>query len=200
MRKNKEKAKTLDEIKENERSKNKGIHCFTRRRVNNQVRRESRNAKINIEKTIAQNIKCNPKIFWKYVQSKTKQTTNVNDVYMNSEKTINTKHDREKAIVLAEYFSSVLTQEPEGEIPNFEMKGVLELSQMKFTCKDICRIIDKLQRNNSPGPEGFHPRVIKEVKNTIAYPLRIIFTLSLQNGKLPIDWKVAYITAIYKKR
>ena len=92
---------------------------------------------------------------------------------------------------MAEFFSSLITQEPEEEITNFEIRDVPELSQMKFTYEDICRIIDKLQRNKSPSPEGFHPRVIKEVKNTIAYPLRIIFTLSLQNGKLPIDCKVA---------
>ena len=80
------------------------------------------------------------------------------------------------------------------------IKDVPELSQIEFVCEDICRIIDKLQRNKSPGREGFHPRVMQEVKNAIAYPLRLIFNLSLQNNKLSEDWKVANITAIYKKK
>ena len=98
-----------------------------------------------------------------------------------------TKDDTDKAMILAEFFSLVFTEELEGEIPTLNIKDVPELSQIEFACEDICRIIDKLQRDKSPSLEGFHPCVIKEVKNAIAYPLRLVLNLSLQKNKLPED-------------
>lgn len=44
-----------------------------------------------------------------------------------------------------------------------------------------------------------HPRVIKEVTEELVEPLRIIFEISLQEGEMPEDWKIAYITPIHKK-
>lgn len=44
-----------------------------------------------------------------------------------------------------------------------------------------------------------HPRVLKEVRNEISYPLKIIFETSLKNQSLPTDWRSGNITPIYKK-
>ncbi|XP_042227379.1 uncharacterized protein LOC121869880 [Homarus americanus] len=51
----------------------------------------------------------------------------------------------------------------------------------------------------SPGPDGLHPRVIKEMMEELLQPLRILFESSFQEGNIPEDWHIAYITAIYKK-
>jgi hypothetical protein len=51
----------------------------------------------------------------------------------------------------------------------------------------------------SPGPDAMHPRVLKELKNEIVYPLKVIFESSLENNTLPYDWKSGNITPIYKK-
>ncbi|XP_076058263.1 uncharacterized protein LOC143035280 [Oratosquilla oratoria] len=169
------------------------------RRINNQVRPETRSFVKNVEKTIAQNVKSNPKIFWKYVQSKTKASVSICNLYKDLNKTSKTKDDNEKATVLADFFSSVITKEPEGLIPEVEVKDIPMLSQIEFSSKDIISVIDKLQRNKSPGPERLHPRILKETKDVIAYPLCKIFNLSLLSERLPIDWKLANISAIYKK-
>ena len=118
---------------------------------------------------------------------------------MKKEKTVLTQNDEEKATVLAEFFNTVFTREPEGEIPNIQVKDVPMMTQIHFTCEDVKLAIDNLKRDKAPGPEGFHPRIIKEAKNEIAWPLQIIFDLSLRQGKLPEDWKTANITAIHKK-
>ena len=36
-------------------------------------------------------------------------------------------------------------------------------------------------------------------REAIAYPLFLIYNKTLQSGKLPSDWKLAEVTAIYKK-
>ena len=38
-----------------------------------------------------------------------------------------------------------------------------------------------------------------ELKDVIAHPLFLIFKKSLEIGKLPTDWKLAEVTAIFKK-
>jgi len=63
-------------------------------------------------------------------------------------------------------------------------------------------MFDKLSHLNiskSPGPDGFHPRVLYEFRYELRLPLHILFTTSYNAGKLPADWRSANITAIYKK-
>jgi len=51
----------------------------------------------------------------------------------------------------------------------------------------------------SPGKDQLHPRVLYETRDVISYPLFLIFQKSLALGKLPSDWKLAEVTALYKK-
>ena len=48
------------------------------------------------------------------------------------------------------------------------------------------------------GPDRLHPRVLKETARVVAPILQIIFSKSLENGKVPDNWKQANI-AIFKK-
>ena len=57
----------------------------------------------------------------------------------------------------------------------------------------------KLKIGKSPGPDGIHPRVLKELTAVISLPLTILFNASLDLGKLPDKWRTANITAIYMK-
>lgn len=75
------------------------------RRLNNQVRSETRKAVKLKEKEIARNCKDNPKMFWKYVQSKTKNKVTVSELYTDENKTHKTTTDQEKAEVLLKQFS-----------------------------------------------------------------------------------------------
>ena len=58
----------------------------------------------------------------------------------------------------------------------------------------LCLKVDK-----SPGPDQLHPRVLKELANELAKPLTLLFQMSLDHGKVPIQWKLANVTPIYKK-
>ena len=56
-----------------------------------------------------------------------------------------------------------------------------------------------LNPNKSPGPDGFHPRILKELAQELAQPLAVIFQKSLHEGVLPVDWKEAQVTPLFKK-
>ena len=87
------------------------------RRVNNQVRRETREVVKSKEQEIARLAKENPKVFWKYVQSKTTTQERVPELFIDHDKTTTTTNDKEKAEVLAGQFSDVFVREPEGVSP-----------------------------------------------------------------------------------
>ena len=70
---------------------------------------------------------------------------------------------------------------------------------MEITWEKIKKKILQLKISKAPGPDGLHPRLLKELAQQISQPLETIFQLSLKEGKVPTDWKQGEITAIHKK-
>ena len=50
----------------------------------------------------------------------------------------------------------------------------------------------------SVGPDGVHPRLLKELSNHLCKPLARLFSNSLAVGELPKEWKQGRISAIFK--
>lgn len=49
------------------------------------------------------------------------------------------------------------------------------------------------------GPNGFHPRVLRELVGIIAGLLSTIFQRSWKTGEVPANWKLASFIPIYKR-
>jgi len=56
-----------------------------------------------------------------------------------------------------------------------------------------------LNPNKAPGPDGLHPCLLKNCANTLTRPLFLIYSQSLENGKISSEWKKANIMPIFKK-
>ena len=54
---------------------------------------------------------------------------------------------------------------------------------------DVMKQINKLNVTKSPGADGIHPRVLREIGSTISAPLTLLFKCSLRNGALPQYWR-----------
>ncbi|KAG7178057.1 putative Endonuclease-reverse transcriptase-containing protein 8, partial [Homarus americanus] len=161
------------------------------RRLNNQVRWETRNILKRKEQETAKNVKANPKVFWKYVQTKTRTKARIADLYKDEEKVQKTVNDQEKADVLSEQFSQVFIKEPDRGIPTANKKEVPALQHLEITEGKIRKVIQKLKRQKSPSPDGLHPRVIKEMMEELFQPLRVLFESSFREGNIPEDWRIA---------
>ena len=157
-----------------------------------------RSFQTNINKKIAQDIKTNPKRFWAYVNSKTKSKGEIPNLKTDDDRNI-TENNSEKAEVLANFFSSVFVSEPDGEIPEQINHGVSSISNIHISEERVKSKLNNLNVSKSCGPDLIHPRVLKELSQNFALPLSIIFITSLETGTLPQDWKMANVTAIYKK-
>ena len=56
-----------------------------------------------------------------------------------------------------------------------------------------------LKTGKAPGPDGWPAEVFKQCADQLCVPLSILLNKSLESSVLPDDWKIGYITPIYKK-
>ena len=73
------------------------------------------------------------------------------------------------------------------------------LESIDITEANMNKKLRDLLPNKTPGPDGWHPRVLKETAAALAKPLHILFQKSLETGELPPAWKEGHITPIHKK-
>ena len=53
--------------------------------------------------------------------------------------------------------------------------------------------------HTSMGPDGMHPRVLRELAEVTAEPLSIIFDRPWRLGEVPEDWRIASVTPVFRK-
>ena len=63
----------------------------------------------------------------------------------------------------------------------------------------VLKKLEKLNVSKSPGPDGLHPRVLREMASVLAKPMSIIYSNSLATGIVPSIWKKANVSAVLKK-
>ena len=152
------------------------------------------------EKKLIKNFKRKPKAFYGYIRDKQKVKVNVPDLE-RSEGRGRTGSDGEAAGETCRFFKSVFVEEGEGELPNFEDR-VAEgesLRDIEITEQNVEDRLSKLKEDKAMGPDGIHPKFLKECAHEVALPLYIIYRKSLDMGVLPIDWKMARVIPIHKK-
>lgn len=197
--------KTMDKVKKKHRAWNKytrtkehaDYNAYVRAR--NQARWATRNAVKIFEKAIAKEIKSNPKSFWKYTNSKLKTKTGIAELD-TSVPGQRTRNDEEKACELSKFFEEVFTREDVTEIPSINViPNPPNLENIDFEAEEVLKKLNALKIGKSPGPDGNHPRVLKEIAQAINEPLSILYNMTMSQGNIPHEWKRAHITPIFKK-
>ncbi len=178
-------------------SKANANHECEYRRIRNQVRMLTRKSKKIKEKNVAADIRRNPKKFWSYAQSKMRTRPGIPDLEYQGRVATS---DEDKAELLSEFYSSVFTKEPQGQLPTIPTKKIDTAFAFKSISRtEVIKKLKKLKPSKSPGPDCIHPRVLQETAAELSLPLSIIFNNSLSKGAVPSKWKEALITAIFKK-
>ncbi|KAF1461414.1 hypothetical protein FQV21_0009482, partial [Spheniscus demersus] len=167
-------------------------------------REKIRRAKAQLELNLATAVKDNLKSFYKYINNKRRAKENLHP-FLGSVGNIVTKAE-EKAEVLNAFFASVFNSKTSCQL--YEVQGTLspELEDrgeqdeppiiQEETVNDLLRHLDA---HKSMGPDGIHPRVLRELAEELAKPLSIIYQQSWLTGEVPDDWRLANVTPTYKK-
>ncbi|KAK4807164.1 hypothetical protein QYF61_024284 [Mycteria americana] len=63
----------------------------------------------------------------------------------------------------------------------------------------VSNLLHHLDTHRSMGLDGIHPRVLRELAEVLTKPLSILYQQSWLTGEVPVDWRLANVTPIYKK-
>ncbi|MCU7801386.1 MAG: reverse transcriptase family protein, partial [gamma proteobacterium symbiont of Lucinoma myriamae] len=159
--------------------------------------KEIRNSKIEYEKNLSENIKTNSKSFWNYVRSKSKTKESVGNLE-DAEGCIRTDNT-ERAEILNNFFASVFTQEDATDVPEFDSRTDHLLENIEILELTVEKYIKLLKPSKSQGPDSCHPKFLIETVNQIKEPLTHLFKKSLEEGKIPDQWRLANVIPIHKK-
>ena len=134
------------------------------------------------------------KKFWSHVKSTSKSsripgTINYHGRFRNNAK--------EQAELFNEYF-----EEQFSEASNYDIDIDFsndEINDIDFSTKRVRKLLQNINVHKSPGPDGIHGKVLKNCRESIAYPLACIYKISYNTGQIPAEWKLANVVPIHKK-
>lgn len=168
------------------------LYKASRREVKKKIRSEKRKFELNLAAESA----TNPKRYYGYVNNTKRIKCGIGPLEDDDGQTVT--GDRNIANLLNNYFVSVFTKEIYSPTA-IDNTSEREISNFTISDNDVLEKLKDVNMNKTPGPDTFHPRIIKNIKMEIAAPLARIFNQSLEEGFVPSDWKDANITPIHKK-
>ena len=108
---------------------------------------------------------------------------------------------KQTAEVLNNFFKSVFTTEDSGSIPEMTDYNFREdLKDINIKEEEIQQMLNKLQPKKAPGPDGIPPGILSAAAKELTRPLSCLFRQTLDEGKLPDEWKKALVSPIYKRK
>lgn len=141
----------------------------------------------------------NQKRFWSYVRSK-------NPKQILSSVTLSdgsTEVDPVKIVeVLNDYFTSVYIVDSGNTVPvtSYKLKNPNKLLySVTFFEEQIFQTLKNLPNKTTCGCDDIPSCFLRRFAMELSEPLSYLFTLSLNSCIIPEDWKVAFITPIFKK-
>lgn len=142
---------------------------------------------------VQNNIKCNPKIFFEYVNMKRK-TTGYPSVMSLDNRTSSSMSDI--CDLFADFFERTYSSASTSILPpinetNNENPFYLQLD-------DVSKGLQKLKTRSLNSPDNVPAIVLKQCGESLSKPLLAIFNRSLQSCHFPDSWKISSITPIYK--
>jgi len=164
-------------------------------------REEIRKAKAQLELRLATVARDNKKCFYKYIHNKEGIKESPHPLFDARGNIVN--KDEEKSEVLNAFFTSVFNSQTGysqgSQTPVLEDREGEQNKPPIIQEEAVNNPLCHLDNCKSMGPDGIHPRELRELSEELAKPLSIIYHQSWLTGKVPDDWRVTNVTPIYRK-
>jgi hypothetical protein len=160
-----------------------------------QTRGAIRSFLISSSTALAARISNHPKLLYKIARSKRK--TIPSPVVIAAEDGQLSNSPAESANLLAKFYASVFT--PSSDLSNTHLSPIPHRSTpILVQQSDVEHLLSNCDPGGSPGPDGLHPRVIKECAHSLSLPLTCLLNASITAGSIPQIWSKAIVCPIYK--
>nr|XP_047124213.1 uncharacterized protein LOC124806948 [Hydra vulgaris] len=167
------------------------------------IKSEVKRSRINYEQDLIKKAKQNPKLLYKYINNQFVVKDSIKALLKDDGHI--SQDQIEIANILNKCFQDIFVIEPDGALPKFESRfnncatNFSDISLDEINFNDVLMRLQSLNKNKAFGPDKLHPAMLKNVSETFALPLTIIFRESLASSQLPIQFRSANITPLFKK-
>ena len=84
-------------------------------------------------------------------------------------------------------------------MPVLDKKTEVNLPNINITEEMVRNEILKLNVNKSCGPDEMHRQILIELVDLVSKPLALLLNKTMDEGCIPQDWKMVYVSPIFKK-
>lgn len=103
--------------------------------------------------------------------------------------------------ILNRQFKSVFIEDNNSS-PSFDSMNVEREFEWDIICElsrdTVLKRLKELEVNKACGDDGMRANVLKKASEGFAYPLSLIFRMSLCEGMIPSKWRIANVCPIFK--
>ena len=73
------------------------------------------------------------------------------------------------------------------------------LTNIRFSALQVKQKLDNLKSGSAPGPDGLTTDFLKNNSAAMSVALSELYNMSLAEGRVPADWRLANVKPIFKK-
>ena len=140
----------------------------------------------------------NPKRFWRFINSKRCDSTGI--APLKCQDGLTYSDSQKKSEILNDQFVSVFNQNEDAT--SIKDKGPSPHSDMNNIIVSACgvfKLLSNLKIHKATGPDKIPARLLKELAAELTPVFTLFYQTSLDQGKVPDDWKEANVVPIFKK-
>ena len=170
------------------------------KRTSAKASRETKKAKYNFERKLAENIKSDSKSFFAYVRGRSNVAKKLGPLVNSEGEVIDSSEGMSD--LFNEAFGKVFTKERLGDVPEakweYEDQQSIGISDNTVDEEAVMSRLDKLRDDKAAGADELIPRFLNKIKLELARPLTMFFRKVMDNEQVPGDWKEPNVIPIFK--
>ena len=180
---------------------NEAVKSKTKRKlveIHDQIKKSINDESLKSEFDATSKIKSDPRYFYTWSSRKMKCKSGIGPLLDNG----TLQHDdKSMADLLQKQFCSVFSDPGNKlkKLPNIEVEYDEPLSEIHITLSDIDKALKKIKPHSSSADDDMPAMLLTKCKDTINYPLLLIWRESLNTGNVYPQYKKQIITPIHKK-